>query len=927
MAQQWQGVRLEQIKTSEADEPESDIDIIAIHGLDTKSPDTWMWRSKDPHKPDVNWLADLHMLPSQVKGVRIFTCNWPADLFQDSESTPWTVDEFARRLLAGIQNMRLTSATDNQRKDRPILFITSCLGGIILMKALVIADNSLGNYTSLRKATRGIVFLATPFRGTAFQDIAAWAEPILKAWALLRNRSVTQLLDSVKGSTFDLEELVRTFTRLCQDKDYPCHVHTFYEKHVTILQHKFFPAYLLPLFGQAKLLVDSSSATLDIVPDPMPLDRSHVLMNKFFGPEDSDYTAVAGKIQGIVWKIREGRPLEKADAWIRKECYTADRLKIERLSGDLLSMDQCYINLAIVEQPGQDALDLEVETVGFYPEQVNAYLNMQPRGKEIQVFLEKHQLLQGLMRIPIQLDALCYTWEDFDPKAHSDTMTGIYKAIEKTLWKKDVLRLEKKHDGELVTRSQIGTESVKRLVEHETHLLEGLAFTGLHNDIINFTSEHREAVSECFEHRDILLHKTLPRLSFLRMSDTSLDRHDCNYHFLHLTFQEYFAARYFIRQWTAEKKLLVLTLHSQRGNPNPDVVEVNAKEFMRKEKYNVRYDIFWRFAAGLLHANHDKEQLYEFFQIIEDQPRDLLGPVHQRLVMYCLSEAVLSSEISEFKRLREQLKQWLLFEFALHGRSTLAAEIEFPDEIIEAVLREEPENALVLLLKDPESDAHVRSFAASALAAENALRGRSTMPEKVLGDLMALLNDPDSDIRFNAVKALGQLSAPSKTYQELVTMLREKSVTIQQAAAQALNRQSALSNEVLQALMPLLEDPDPNIRSSAAHVLGGQSAPSKRVMSEEILQDLVILLKDPNSGVRRTAVDALFWQSELSEEVLHDLMALLKDPDATVRSNTSRTLGEQSALSDEILQDLIVSLKVPHSGSRRAKVNALGWKL
>lgn len=152
----------------------------------------------------------------------MFTCDWPADLFQDSDSTPWTVEEFARRLIAGIQNMRCSLAADDQTKDQPILFIASCLEGIILMKAIVMADNPQSDYIPLRKATRGIGFLATPFRGTSFQDIAAWAESMLKTWASLRNQSVTQLLDNLKWLTFYFEELVRRFTQLCQDKVHPC---------------------------------------------------------------------------------------------------------------------------------------------------------------------------------------------------------------------------------------------------------------------------------------------------------------------------------------------------------------------------------------------------------------------------------------------------------------------------------------------------------------------------------------------------------------------------------------------------------------------------------------------------------------------------------------------------------------------------------
>ena len=67
--------------------------------------------------------------------------------------------------------------------------------------------------------------------------------------------------------------------------------------------------------------------------------------------------------------------------------------------------------------------DLELETIGFTPDQVTAYimraftmtdtdqLDME-RVRGVQSFLRRHQLLRDLMRIPIQLDALCYVWND-----------------------------------------------------------------------------------------------------------------------------------------------------------------------------------------------------------------------------------------------------------------------------------------------------------------------------------------------------------------------------------------------------------------------------------------------------------------------------------------------------------------------------------
>lgn len=239
------GVSLTQIHPSPGADTDTDIDIIAIHGLDTKSPDTWISRSNHPNE-DVNWLECPRMLPDKIGSARIFTCDWPAELLEQPDLIQKTAEEFARLLLAGIKRRPLPIKTSYaEGKDRPIVFIASCLGGIILIKALVMATHS-SEYAIVRQSTRGVVFLATPFRGTSFQDVADWAEPGLRAWASIRGQKVSSLLDDVKGSTFHLEELVRNFTQLCHDKDYPYQVVTFYELGFTSLHRKFPLSWLIP---------------------------------------------------------------------------------------------------------------------------------------------------------------------------------------------------------------------------------------------------------------------------------------------------------------------------------------------------------------------------------------------------------------------------------------------------------------------------------------------------------------------------------------------------------------------------------------------------------------------------------------------------------------------------------------------------------
>jgi hypothetical protein len=217
-----------------------DIDIIAIHGLDTNSSDTWKWRAPSNHKTgpetDVNWLSDPDMLPKHIGRAQIFTCDWPADLLQQS-SVPTTLDECAQSLRNSIEQHVKAGAR------RPIFFIASCLGGIILMKALEIDNQHAKDDTtspSLTSATRGIVFLATPFRGTAFNNILGF---LLKALNSLQDQAVSSLIDYAQGATPELDELARRFITLTKRHEY--NVFMFWEAQNTVLLRKFGLAWMV----------------------------------------------------------------------------------------------------------------------------------------------------------------------------------------------------------------------------------------------------------------------------------------------------------------------------------------------------------------------------------------------------------------------------------------------------------------------------------------------------------------------------------------------------------------------------------------------------------------------------------------------------------------------------------------------------------
>ncbi|KAM6481749.1 armadillo-type protein [Trichoderma sp. SZMC 28011] len=1087
MAQQTRGVVLTQVNVNDTRDGRPDVDIIAVHGLDTRSPDTWTWRSKDRNKPDVNWLVDRDMLPHRMKRVRIFTCNWPADLFQDSNSIPWTVGEFARRLLAGIHTIRLPLAKDGRDRDRPIVFIASCLGGIILMEALIMANNPQSDYISIRKATRGIIFLATPFRGTAFKDIASWADPLLKTWASLGNRSVTQLLESVKGSNFFLEELVRSFTRLCQDTSDPCKVHTFYETRGTVLPGKFLPSYFLTFFDQSKPLVNSASATLDIDSNPLPLERRHVMMNKFSGPDDLDYITVVGRLEALLQVVRD-RPPRQADIWIHHKHYTADRLQIERLSGDRLPMEQCYINLAIVARPGEKAykptsaqsfpfslfarqkaeaaddvserksrvdlstlfnarededggvinprrvfirgsagvgkttlckkivhefyrgtwsdwnkifdrilwvplrnlklkertrpgynyeclfsdeyfslpeskpelaqelskalvadnsrtlflldgldevsqylrgedamslfledllkqanviitsrpsinfqskIDLELETIGFDPKQVKEYLyadpDTKPKVNEIETFLRDHWLLQSLVRIPIQLDALCYAWNDISAGVSLDTMTDIYHAIEQRLWRKDVVRLER-ISGRI--QSPLPTE-INNRIKSEAEILQFLAFSGMYCDVIYFTAAHRDKIVQVFSSVGLLLDETLGRLSFLRTSDSSSKMKDRSYHFLHLTFQEYFAAKYFVQSWTNREDLCILELdnHQKRAN----VIRVDPNSFLRERKYDARFDIFWRFVAGLLHTEYDEDQLCRFFLTIEDQPRDLLGPVHQRLTMHCLSEVVPSDEMRFFaplrKELEDQLSRWLEFECNFRKTSRLASEIEFPERSLNSVLLRASEDVKIKIIKSLDKRSKLpqgtielitdwlkgnpsRLLTSTTLTM---LWSHNYLPPQSLEVVVKWVYDDNYEIARKAATLLDiQRTVPEYIYEDIIAHIENQ----QRSAYRELLFTAIkykLPRNILETLAAQLEDQDPLVRRKALAKLGG-------LLPEDIQKAVAAQLKDQDPEIRLFALRALRSPKSPPDDIQVAIAAHLQDQDKNIQNEACRIL-------------------------------------
>ena len=257
--------------------------------------------------------------------------------------------------------------------------------------------------------------------------------------------------------------------------------------------------------------------------------------------------------------------------------------------------------------------DLELETIGFSPPQVEEYTQITTKHistsdkivSELRSFIQECPLVQSLVRIPIQLDAICYVWGMEHFSKNDVTMAKLYQAISRRLWVKDVLRLGKQLDEEQITKQQLElSPDVEVFVEAETKFLQELGFQGVYNDVTEFDFADITHAQTGL----LMLGDTRVHMSFLCASDNSSEVSNSIFRFVDLTFQNFFAARYFVRHWINGTPLRKSSLGGLSAR--------TAADFLKSNISVSRYDIFWHFVVGLLQMEADNSHLERFFGLL-----------------------------------------------------------------------------------------------------------------------------------------------------------------------------------------------------------------------------------------------------------------------------------------------------------------------
>ncbi|KAF4985638.1 hypothetical protein FDECE_16421 [Fusarium decemcellulare] len=138
------------------------VDIIAIHGLNGHRDKTWIDKTSG-----INWLEHESCLRKDIPHARILTFGYNSRTYFSRSTSD--VRDFSTELLAAITTCRKTLA----EQQRPIVFLCHSLGGLVFKQAVIHAHEYNYYYSTLLDHILGVVFFATPHRGS---DLAFWDE-------------------------------------------------------------------------------------------------------------------------------------------------------------------------------------------------------------------------------------------------------------------------------------------------------------------------------------------------------------------------------------------------------------------------------------------------------------------------------------------------------------------------------------------------------------------------------------------------------------------------------------------------------------------------------------------------------------------------------------------------------------------------------
>ena len=188
-------------------------------------------------------------------------------------------------------------------------------------------------------------------------------------------------------------------------------------------------------------------------------------------------------------------------------------------------------------------------------------------------------------------------------------------------------------------------------------------------------------------------------------------------------------------------------------------------------------------------------------------------------------------------------------------------------------------------------------------------------------DLVALLNDPETEVRVAAAWALGEMPPlPAEANKALLGLLSERPWNVRATALLVLRAADRMPpTRPRGEVAALLKKPDAGVRRWALSTLG-----EDWVHTETFLPEFIPLLHDADAGVRRAAVAVLGNAGPRAKECVPKLIPLLDDNEPNVRMSAAKSLSQFGPDAVASVPELVKLFGDPDTSARIEAIDAVG---